>query len=46
MNDNKNHAVHILIDGKEIVTIDAKGLHVKGDIAYSGLITETNTKTP
>jgi hypothetical protein len=39
--DEKNHAVRILIDGKDILTIDASGLHVNGGIAYSGPLTAT-----
>jgi hypothetical protein len=33
--DQKTDTVRVLIDGKEIVTIDAHGLHVNGDIEYN-----------
>jgi hypothetical protein len=38
--DQKTNTVHILINGKEVVTIDAKGLHVKGNVDYTGIITD------
>ena len=38
--DEKAHVVRILIDGKEVVAIDAKGLHVDGDVEYSGVTTD------
>lgn len=34
--DPKTNTVRILIDGKEIVRIDAAGLHVTGDLTYTG----------
>jgi hypothetical protein len=39
--DEKTNTVRVLIGGKEVLTIDAKGLHVHGDIDYSGIITDT-----
>lgn len=39
--DEKTNTVRILIGGKEVLTIDTKGLHVHGDIDYSGIITDT-----
>jgi len=39
--DDKHHAVRVLIGGKEILTIDALGLHVNGDIQYAGKLTNT-----
>jgi len=39
--DEKNGVVRILIGGKEVVIIDDKGLHVKGDVNYSGVMTDT-----
>jgi hypothetical protein len=44
--DEKTNTVRILIGGKEVLTIDAKGLHVHGDIDYSGIITDTNGNHP
>jgi hypothetical protein len=44
--DEKAHVVRILIDGKEVVAIDATGLRVKGDVAYSGVITDTGGADP
>jgi hypothetical protein len=34
--DDKIGSVRVLIGGREILTVDAKGIHVKGDIDYSG----------
>ena len=39
--DKKNHAIRILIDGKEIVIIDASGMHVNGGLDYSGILKDT-----
>jgi hypothetical protein len=39
--DDKRHAVRVLIGGKEILTIDALGVHVNGNIEYAGKITNT-----
>ena len=39
--DQQANVVRILIDGKEIVVIDAKGLHVKGDVDYTGMLVDT-----
>lgn len=40
VSDEKAHVVRVLIDGKVILAIDATGLHVQGDVAYSGLMTD------
>ena len=34
-------AVRIVIDGREVATIDADGLHVTGDIEYTGAVRDT-----
>ena len=34
--DPKTNTVRILIDGKEILRVDAAGLHVTGDLTYTG----------
>jgi len=39
--DKKNHAVRILIGGKEIAIIDASGMHVNGGLDYSGILKDT-----
>jgi hypothetical protein len=39
--DEKRNTVRVLIGGKEILTIDALGLHVNGNIEYAGKITNT-----
>ena len=36
--DEKAHTVKVVIDGKEVLTIDAKGLHVNGSVQYTGTI--------
>jgi hypothetical protein len=38
--DQEAGAVRVLIDGKEVLTIDASGLHVSGSIIYTGSITD------
>ena len=43
--DAKTNTVRILIDGKEIVHIDAKGLHVTGDLTYTGAEIDEGTST-
>jgi hypothetical protein len=35
--DKTNHVVRVLIGGKEILTVDAGGVHVHGNIDYSGV---------
>ena len=40
--DEKNHVVRILIDGKQVVLIDAAGMHVNGSIDYTGTMRDTN----
>ena len=39
--DEQAHVVRVIIDGKEVLTIDAKGLHVNGNVEYSGTIRDT-----
>jgi hypothetical protein len=38
--DEKTNTVRVLIGGKEVLTIDAEGLHVRGNIDYTGIITD------
>ena len=38
--DIKENTVHIVIDGKEILTVDKDGLHVNGNIDYTGTIAD------
>lgn len=40
--DEKNNTVRVLISGREVLTIDADGLHVNGDVDYWGVLTDTN----
>ena len=35
--DDKTNTVRILIGGKEILSVDASGLHVNGNIEYTGM---------
>jgi hypothetical protein len=35
--DDKTGVLRVLIGGKEVFAIDAKGVHVKGDVTYSGV---------
>jgi hypothetical protein len=37
--DKKNQIVRVLIGGKEILTIDAEGVHVHGNLDYTGVNT-------
>lgn len=39
--DQETDTVRIMIDGKEILTVDKDGLRVKGNIEYLGTITDT-----
>lgn len=43
--DDKDHTVRIFAGGKEILTIDASGLHVNGDLTYSGTLDDTQATT-
>lgn len=36
--DQKNNIIKVLIGGRDVLTIDARGLHVNGNIAYSGTL--------
>lgn len=38
--DQKAGVVRIVIDGREIARIDATGLYVHGDVAYTGTIAD------
>jgi len=40
--DTQAHTVRIVIEGKEVGRFDASGLHVIGNIDYSGFSTDTN----
>ncbi|RVI30870.1 hypothetical protein [Sinorhizobium meliloti] len=40
LTDQQAGVVRIVIDGKEVARIDATGLYVHGDIAYTGTITD------
>jgi hypothetical protein len=42
--DDKNNTVRVLIGGKEVVTIDAKGLHVNGNVDHAGALMDTGGK--
>jgi hypothetical protein len=44
--DQEAGAVRILIDGREVATIDADGLHVAGNIAYTGTLADTGGQEP
>ena len=38
--DDQSGIVRIVIDGKDVVLIDADGFHVNGNIDYSGTVTD------
>lgn len=38
--DDATGAIRFVIDGKEVGRIDAEGLYVAGDVAYTGIITD------
>lgn len=38
--DKVSGAVRIFSEGREVVTIDASGLQVTGDIGYTGVVTD------
>lgn len=38
--DQEAGSVRVLIGGREVLTIDASGLHVNGDINYTGTSTD------
>jgi hypothetical protein len=44
--DQEAGAVRIVIDGRDVATIDADGLHVAGNIAYTGSLTDTTGQEP
>jgi hypothetical protein len=35
--DSRTNTVHFVINGKDILTIDASGIHVRGNVTYSGI---------
>ena len=35
--DEKTNTVRVVIGGKEVLTVDASGLHVNGNIEYTGM---------
>ncbi len=39
--DETTNTISVLIGGREILAIDAKGLHVNGNIDYTGALTDT-----
>lgn len=39
--DPTDGTVRVLIDGQEKLRIDAAGLHVQGDVSYSGMISDS-----
>ena len=40
--DDKDNAVLVLIHGKEVLRIDARGVQVKGDIDFTGILADVN----
>ena len=40
--DENTQTVSVVINGKQILVIDGKGLHVTGSIVYDGTIRDTN----
>jgi hypothetical protein len=38
--DQKTGVIRFVVKGREVARIDAKGLHVRGDIDYTGVITD------
>ena len=44
--DEKTGIVRVLIAGREILRIDDSGLHVKGDIEYTGQLKDAESKAP
>ena len=38
--DPQNRLIRFIVDGQDIAIIDAEGMHVFGDITYSGTITD------
>ena len=42
VSDQKAGTVKIVIDGKAIMNVDERGVHVTGNVDYSGFITDTN----
>ena len=39
--DESGKAVRVLIDGRTVLTVDATGIRVNGDVAYSGVSRDT-----
>jgi phage baseplate assembly protein gpV len=44
--DQEAGAVRIVIDGRGVATIDADGLHVAGNLSYTGTLTDTGGQAP
>lgn len=44
--DPKSHTVSIVIEGREVARFDADGLHVTGNLDYSGTTTDTSGSQP
>ena len=44
--DEKTHTMRVLVDGKEVLTIDSEGLHVHGDLDYTGVLTDGGKPHP
>jgi hypothetical protein len=44
--DEKAGIVRVLIAGREILRIDDSGLHVKGNIEYTGQLKDAGSKAP
>jgi hypothetical protein len=38
--DKKTGAIRFIVNGKEVARIDATGLHVTGDVDYTGALTD------
>ncbi len=39
--DQAAGTAQILIDGKSIMTVDSKGVHIQGDLEYTGVVADT-----
>jgi hypothetical protein len=42
--DDEAGIVLVMVQGTEVARFDARGLHVAGDLSYSGQITDTGTQ--
>lgn len=43
LTDQQAGTVRIVIDGQAVMTVDAEGAHVNGDISYSGVTVDTGS---